>query len=716
MSIQLPDENHPTCCEIDHSNVNLHFKQRRMAHNRPCTLRYRRLTAWLTVAIMTIPIFMSNSCDKQQTNGLSHEQDLVDSIYNNLIDSIYTNPRYVIGIIDSAQKSVADSLNYYKLELFKGAALSNTGENVQREKSYKKILEYCRRTGDSDLEAILWNYHAIHMDINLGDRDSALRCFEHAYKLLETSGNKQQLIAVCINLADACKQTGDIARSTQYYRRALSLCDSLNLKKDIFNIYVGLGQTYSEIENFKEADIYFAKALKVIDDKPPYDKYFFYNSYGNDLYLQGKHNEALEQFRNAGQIADNFNLPNYKCIVETNLSEVFMMMGKYDSAHYHLKEAQSLFNESESGAILKFYINSLAGDLALHENNAPAAMRYFAEAGDTLAVGPRVMALHYARLHRFYSMTHNYKNAYAYLLRADHYNDSINNYNVRNQMAELDYRYTQDTTILQQQLIISEKEGRVESLEIQIFIIILVVLLVALFVTVISMHTRRRRLLKEDELKQSLYSMRLANIRNRISPHFVFNILNRELSGKNNNIDNLVTLLRMNLQLCDRYTVSLQEELEFVDTYVYTEMPSLGKDFDYNKVISPAVDTESFIMPSMLIQIFVENAIKHGLRGYEGRKYLHIIIDKTDCATTITIKNNGHSTSHAASISKTGTGMRVVTQTINILNERNEKQMGLNVSSPHDSDGSTHEWNVTITIPDGFDFSPMAPRLTSSKA
>ena len=67
-------------------------------------------------------------------------------------------------------------------------------------------------------------------------------------------------------------------------------------------------------------------------------------------------------------------------------------------------------------------------------------------------------------------------------------------------------------------------------------------------------------------------------------------------------------------------------------------------------------------------------------------------------------------------MSKTGTGMRVVTQTINILNERNEKKINLLVSSPQSNNGSPNEWNVTISIPDGFDFSPMNSRIASCKA
>lgn len=201
--------------------------------------------------------------------------------------------------------------------------------------------------------------------------------------------------------------------------------------------------------------------------------------------------------------------------------------------------------------------------------------------------------------------------------------------------------------------------------------------------------------------------MRLANIRNRISPHFVFNILNRELKGSNPGIENLVQLLRANLQLCDRYTVSLSEELNFVDTYITAESPALGSSFTYSKHIDPDIDTDSIIIPSMMVQIFVENAVKHGLRGYEGKKYLDIAVSNHNGFTKISIENEGNPNTRADASSNTGTGMKVVMQTINLLNERNEQKIDLNIHQHTAPDGTSAIYTVSIMIPHNFDFSGM---------
>ena len=212
-------------------------------------------------------------------------------------------------------------------------------------------------------------------------------------------------------------------------------------------------------------------------------------------------------------------------------------------------------------------------------------------------------------------------------------------------------------------------------------------------------------MMEEIGLRQSLYAMRLANIRNRISPHFVFNVLNREHSVGNPGIENLVKLLRTNLQLCDRYIVSLAEELAFVDTYVAVEAPALGSQFRYTKHIADDVDVAQVVIPSMMVQIFVENAIKHGLRGYDGEgKYLDITVERHDDAIAISIENEGNATSHISTSSNTGTGMKVVTQTANLLNERNERKMDINIERQQSADGLSAIYTVTIVIPDHFDF------------
>ena len=66
-------------------------------------------------------------------------------------------------------------------------------------------------------------------------------------------------------------------------------------------------------------------------------------------------------------------------------------------------------------------------------------------------------------------------------------------------------------------------------------------------------------------------------------------------------------------------TVTLSEELDFVDAYVQLECDRWGDNFEYIKRISDDIDLEREIIPSMFLQIPVENAIKHGLRGIEKK-------------------------------------------------------------------------------------------------
>ena len=107
----------------------------------------------------------------------------------------------------------------------------------------------------------------------------------------------------------------------------------------------------------------------------------------------------------------------------------------------------------------------------------------------------------------------------------------------------------------------------------------------------------------------------------------------------------------------------------------------------------------------MMVQIFVENAIKHGLRGYDGEgKYLDITVERHDDAIAISIENEGNATSHISTSSNTGTGMKVVTQTANLLNERNERNMDINIERQQSADGLSAIYTVTIVIPDHFDF------------
>ena len=665
-------------------------------------------TAIYAVLLLLLPSLILPGCTGIGLNdNVPTENKRIDDMFHQMHDSIFTNPQYVLSAIDSLQNEVTDSTNYYKLEMLRADVLCNNGNSDEGLAKYAGILEYCRSNGDKELEMLYWNYYGNYVALNLGLRDSARNCYKRAYDIARNEKYKSRLANICINLADAYRYTGDPARASHYYRQALRVLDSIGSNENIFNIYTGLGQTYAEIGSYDEAERFFNLASPMLDSVMVYDKFFYHNSYGNELYYARKYDEALDQFKLAAKYAAELQHPSARCIAETNLCEVNMLKGDIEKAQAHLDKALMWLEKLPNDAVMRFYIYSLAGDIALNGNDIRTANRYFAEAGDTTLIGPREMALHYSRLQRLYAQMHNYADAYKFLWRANHYDNLINNDRTRNQIAEIELRYRQDTTIMQQRLVISEKENEVRTLEAQIFVIAFAALLIITALILYTGHRRRLRTMNEIKLRDSLYAMRLANIRNRISPHFVFNILNRELKGSNPGIENLVQLLRANLQLCDRYTVSLSEELNFVDTYITAESPALGSSFTYSKHIDPDIDTDSIIIPSMMVQIFVENAVKHGLRGYEGKKYLDIAVSNHNGFTKISIENEGNPNTRADASSNTGTGMKVVMQTINLLNERNEQKIDLNIHQHTAPDGTSAIYTVSIMIPHNFDFSGM---------
>ena len=211
-------------------------------------------------------------------------------------------------------------------------------------------------------------------------------------------------------------------------------------------------------------------------------------------------------------------------------------------------------------------------------------------------------------------------------------------------------------------------------------------LLVAV-VSVIVLYRKRLRDREQWRMQNAITSLRLENVRNRISPHFIFNVLNREMNlhkgeEESQNLIGLTKLIRRNLELTDCLAVSLADELEFVDTYVGLEKESLGKDFDYQLDLDCKIDLKVVKVPSMLLQIPVENAIKHGLRLKEGKRLLRIQIRLLlDNQVEIVVSDNGGGYRKVSVNHGTGTGMKVITQTIQLLNTYNSRPIQMKINN-----------------------------------
>lgn len=175
--------------------------------------------------------------------------------------------------------------------------------------------------------------------------------------------------------------------------------------------------------------------------------------------------------------------------------------------------------------------------------------------------------------------------------------------------------------------------------------------------------------------------------------------------AESKNLIGLTKLIRRNLELTDCLAVSLADELEFVDTYVDLEKESLGDDFHFQQELDERIDLQAVKVPSMLLQIPVENAIKHGLRLKEGKRLLIIKVSRLDDGQVdIVVCDNGGGYRPVSVNRGTGTGMKVITQTIQLLNAYNPRPILVKINNVVVGDENEMGCEVRFVVPLNYSF------------
>ncbi|WP_378186496.1 two-component regulator propeller domain-containing protein [Aquimarina sp. W85] len=130
------------------------------------------------------------------------------------------------------------------------------------------------------------------------------------------------------------------------------------------------------------------------------------------------------------------------------------------------------------------------------------------------------------------------------------------------------------------------------------------------------------------QLKNHLLTLEHKALRLQMNPHFIFNVLNgikamgtSNPSKMNSTINSFATLLREILYNSRKDYITLDQEIKTLKNYIEVEQVMASKPFSYIIITDDDVDTEEVLIPPMLIQPFVENAIRHGiLKGNQNGK------------------------------------------------------------------------------------------------
>ncbi len=206
---------------------------------------------------------------------------------------------------------------------------------------------------------------------------------------------------------------------------------------------------------------------------------------------------------------------------------------------------------------------------------------------------------------------------------------------------------------------------------------------------------------KEEErsmLSQHIAELELKAFRSQINPHFIFNSLNsiqqyvaeRDISGANKFITDFSQLIRMTLDLSTHSTVPLSDEIKYIDTYLRLEKRRLENKFNYSITIDDGLYLEEIYLPPLLLQPYVENSIRHGIKyKTDKRGTIQIAIQKKEDGILVRIDDNGIGREEAQKykskfhIQYQSMGMNINKDRIDILNSYDGNKINISVEDLH---------------------------------
>lgn len=179
------------------------------------------------------------------------------------------------------------------------------------------------------------------------------------------------------------------------------------------------------------------------------------------------------------------------------------------------------------------------------------------------------------------------------------------------------------------------------------FILVCTLLLLSgLFLVAYSMVKANK---KKYDVKRKIAESELRIIRLHMNPHFIFNTLNslqlfifrNKFAEVNNYISKFSQLIRWIMRYSDKQEISLKEDLDFLETYIELEQLRFENAFEFVLQLDEALSPEETRIPPLIVQPFVENAIKYGLSGRTEKGRLLLKLTRAEGFILVTVEDNG---------------------------------------------------------------------------
>lgn len=243
-------------------------------------------------------------------------------------------------------------------------------------------------------------------------------------------------------------------------------------------------------------------------------------------------------------------------------------------------------------------------------------------------------------------------------------------------------------------------------------------LLLIIALIFLSLYLRIQNL-KKKESQKTMFAAKLSELeqmalRSQMNPHFIFNSLNsiqqyvidKDILGANEFITQFSRLIRLTLDHSAKLDISLEQEVVYLSTYLELEKKRFENKFNYTINTDPEINTEDYFIPPMILQPYVENSVRHGMRYKKDNEGKIVISFHTDSGYLIcNIEDNGIGRKQArqfksiAPMEYQSKGMTLTARRIEVFNTAHEASIGINIEDMEDYSRNPAGTKVTVRFP-----------------
>ncbi|MFP2995144.1 histidine kinase [Spongiivirga sp. MCCC 1A20706] len=433
-----------------------------------------------------------------------------------------------------------------------------------------------------------------------------------------------------IDMGDAYYLNRQHKEFLTYQKKALDIAQKNDFKELLVDVYINVAQSHLKLSRQRTTSVldsaifYGKKALKLAKE----------SNYGNGIYestivlsdflnVNGQHHEALSLIETVinlpieqRPIQVDFNAPFYYAVILKD-------NGRYKQAKNIVKDlVQDAREEDHSQkSSLNFFLSVLYA-----YNNQPDSTDF---------------AIKQAIINR---------NA----------NEEVK---IDKKMIELQTQYqTNQIKAEKETALANAKLAKVESKKNQAYFIgaslIGILILVSAFLYTTRLKASKKSALMATELAETQKRLHIEKkykeselkaLKSQMNPHFIFNALNSIqeyiITNKKNEASDYLgrfsDLIRRYLNQSNAKGISLAEEIESLKLYLEIETLRFEDDFKYQVIYEDELDDSDIVIPSMMVQPYVENAIRHGLLHKKGTKRLSVYFVIKEDTVVCKIKDNG---------------------------------------------------------------------------